>query len=161
MFFYKNCRCPVCSGVFSDDDDIVACPVCGTPHHRDCWQKEGHCHYTDKHAEGFVWKREETVTPPPPIEDEWDEEDDEDFDEDVVRDTPPQDEDRPPRRCRRCGFANPPYADFCSRCGMVFLKCNSAGRKLLQKYVVETEKRGFGCVVWNQICFLQYNIVVP
>jgi hypothetical protein len=103
--------------VFSDDDDIVACPVCGAPHHRDCWQKEGHCHYTDKHAEGFVWKREETVTPPPPIEDEWDEEDDEDFDEDVVRDTPPQEEDRPPRRCRRCGFANPPYADFCSRCG--------------------------------------------
>ena len=118
MFFYKNCRCPVCNGVFSETDDIVACPQCGAPHHRACWLSEGQCHYTDKHAEGFVWKREEATTPPPPpVAEEWDEEDDEDFDEDVERETPPDGEDRPPRHCRRCGFPNPPQNDFCSRCG--------------------------------------------
>lgn len=117
MFFYKNCRCPVCGGVFSEDDDIVACPQCGAPHHRACWLSEGRCHHTDKHAEGFVWSREEAA-PPPPVEEEWDEEDDEEFDETVERDTPSNDDEaRPPRHCRRCGFPNPSGADFCSRCG--------------------------------------------
>ncbi len=40
----------------SQDDDIVVCPVCGTPQHRGCWQAHGACIKTDFHAEGFVWK---------------------------------------------------------------------------------------------------------
>lgn len=36
---YKNEKCPVCNQEFKDGDDIVTCPVCGTPHHRECYKK--------------------------------------------------------------------------------------------------------------------------
>ena len=49
---YKNEKCPVCNQEFKDGDDIVTCPVCGTPHHRECYKKIGHCFNEDKHAEG-------------------------------------------------------------------------------------------------------------
>ena len=49
----KNKQCQICKGYLFDDDDIVVCPVCGAPHHRDCWETVGHCgaeetHGTDK-----------------------------------------------------------------------------------------------------------------
>ena len=50
---YKNEKCPVCNQEFKDGDDIVTCPVCGTPHHRECYKKIGHCFNEDKHAEGY------------------------------------------------------------------------------------------------------------
>ena len=48
--------CDGCSKPFQKDDDIVVCPVCGTPQHRECYQKEGKCVNEAKHAEGFVWQ---------------------------------------------------------------------------------------------------------
>ncbi len=35
--------CPVCHAYFFDDEDIVFCPTCGLPHHRDCYKSLGHC----------------------------------------------------------------------------------------------------------------------
>ena len=29
---YTGETCPVCNQVFQEDDDIVVCPDCGTPH---------------------------------------------------------------------------------------------------------------------------------
>ena len=29
VFFYAGCRCPVCGQLFTENDDIVACPQCG------------------------------------------------------------------------------------------------------------------------------------
>lgn len=52
---YYNHRCPVCKNTFEKDSEIVVCPRCGTPHHRDCYDETGHCHFEDKHAEGFDW----------------------------------------------------------------------------------------------------------
>ena len=54
---YKNEKCPVCNQEFKDGDDIVTCPVCGTPHHRECYKKIGHCFNEDKHAEGYEFKK--------------------------------------------------------------------------------------------------------
>ena len=57
--------CVRCHAYLFDDDDVVYCPVCGAPHHRDCYNELGHCalealHGTDKQydniskAGGFV-----------------------------------------------------------------------------------------------------------
>lgn len=40
---YENYKCPVCHKQFDKDDDIVTCPECGTPHHRECYNAIGHC----------------------------------------------------------------------------------------------------------------------
>ena len=43
MSNYTNKDCPVCKKEFLEDDDIVVCPECGTPHHRECYNLTGHC----------------------------------------------------------------------------------------------------------------------
>lgn len=58
MFFYEGCGCPVCGESFRENDDIVTCPECGTPHHRECYKTAGGCANADKHSEGFEWKKE-------------------------------------------------------------------------------------------------------
>jgi len=48
-------KCPVCGAYLFDNDDLVFCPECGAPHHRDCYEVLGHCAYKDKHGtpEGY------------------------------------------------------------------------------------------------------------
>lgn len=46
----KNKQCQICHGYLFDDDDIVVCPVCGAPHHRDCWNSVGHCGVEQYHG---------------------------------------------------------------------------------------------------------------
>lgn len=58
---YKDVRCVFCDLTFTDTDDVVVCPKCGAPHHRDCWKTAGKCACSDKHAEGFVWEFPEEV----------------------------------------------------------------------------------------------------
>lgn len=53
---YIGYKCPVCDKNFHVDDDIVVCPVCGTPHHRDCYDTLGHCFNEDKHKNGFIFE---------------------------------------------------------------------------------------------------------
>lgn len=58
MARYTGNHCPVCEQAFTDEDDIVVCPDCGTPYHRACWQKVGVCMHQSEHAAGFEWKPE-------------------------------------------------------------------------------------------------------
>jgi len=53
---YTGMQCPVCEKTFKQQDDIVVCPECGTPHHRECYFTLSHCVNEEKHAEGFVFK---------------------------------------------------------------------------------------------------------
>ncbi len=62
-FRYTNEKCPVCGENFAAEDDIVVCPLCGTPHHRECYKKNGECGNSDRHSEGFVWQPEAEPTP--------------------------------------------------------------------------------------------------
>ena len=52
---YDNVKCPVCDEVFTPESDVVVCPECGTPHHRDCYLKSGQCHNNEKHSDGYTW----------------------------------------------------------------------------------------------------------
>lgn len=56
MTRFENKICPICRKPFTADDDIVVCPVCGTPHHRACYNEKGGCGVEEFHASGFVWE---------------------------------------------------------------------------------------------------------
>lgn len=105
MFFYEGYICPVCGEKFKETDDIVACPECGAPHHRECWKKEGHCHFQDTHGTSRQWKRPEPVSAPP-----------------SSPGPAPSGQGGAPssasgRPCPNCGQINSEFAEFCSRCG--------------------------------------------
>ena len=55
MADYKGAKCISCGQVFKDGDDIVVCPECGTPYHRECYEKEEKCINTELHANGGSW----------------------------------------------------------------------------------------------------------
>ena len=92
MFFYEGYFCPICNKPFCETDDIVTCPVCGAPHHRECWKAEGHCHFEDTHGTDKQWSRE-TAT------------------------TPKQNADIKTGTCPHCGHENSVFAEYCSSCG--------------------------------------------
>ena len=92
MFFYEGQSCPVCHQYFGEQDDIVTCPECGAPHHRECWKSEGHCHFAADHGTPRQWAQG-TAEP-----------------------TPSSDK----KRCSNCGKENPEFAEFCSHCGKPF-----------------------------------------
>lgn len=56
MSRFKDKLCPICRTTFRDDEDIVVCPDCGTPHHRACYMQLKKCGVAEYHADGFVWK---------------------------------------------------------------------------------------------------------
>lgn len=86
---YMNATCPVCGKTFSEKEDIVVCPDCGAPHHRECYQQLGHCALIKNHQLGINWE--------PPAAPEAESE--------AVK-------------CPRCGADNPPDGIFCSNCGL-------------------------------------------
>lgn len=94
--FYTGYECPVCHNKFKESDDVVVCPICGTPHHRDCYNSLGHCANEDKHADGFVWQA--------PAVDKEDENANERNAEVLI--------------CPRCGLPNPVGETNCARCKM-------------------------------------------
>lgn len=93
---YTGIDCPVCNQKFNIDDDVVVCPVCGTPHHRSCWTETGVCKNADKHAEGFIWQatipENASINPKHP-------------NSEVLK------------TCPRCGEKNANYEPVCTRCG--------------------------------------------
>ncbi|MBR5521368.1 MAG: DUF2628 domain-containing protein [Oscillospiraceae bacterium] len=56
MYKFNDQLCDVCGKAFDINSDIVTCPECGTPHHRECWHQVGHCVNADKHDTDFEWQ---------------------------------------------------------------------------------------------------------
>ncbi len=100
----KGQKCVVCSAYLFSDDDIVYCPECGAPHHRDCYKTMGHCGLEELHGTEQQYKKPET-----PEKGE-------------------QAEHNPPKntaenktnehRCRACGTELDVNARFCPNCGL-------------------------------------------
>ena len=53
---FENQICPVCEKKFIENDEIVVCPECGTPHHRSCYNSLGECKNKSLHKEGFSFE---------------------------------------------------------------------------------------------------------
>ena len=90
MTRYTGNHCPVCEQAFTDEDDIVVCPDCGTPYHRACWQKVGVCMHKSEHVAGFEWQPEVG---------------------------PDADKAAHEATCPNCGTHNTPGAVRCAHCG--------------------------------------------
>lgn len=86
---YIGKKCPVCQKYFHADDDVVVCPDCGTPHHRECYESLGHCSNENLHEQGYDYQ-----------------EDKENFAETDGM-----------KICPSCGHANDNSHFFCGQCG--------------------------------------------
>lgn len=56
--------CAYCHSYLFEDDDVVYCPECGAPHHRECYNQIGHCglenfHGTENQYDKLKRKQEE------------------------------------------------------------------------------------------------------
>lgn len=67
MSRFANKLCPACRAPFTEDADVVVCPICGTPHHRVCYMKNGRCALENLHAQGFVWNGRLPDEPAPSV----------------------------------------------------------------------------------------------
>lgn len=93
---FTEYKCPVCDKQFKKGDDVVVCPECGAPHHRECYEKEGHCHFADKHGADFSFEKEQL--------EEAEQQAEQDAKDGVVL-------------CKRCGAENPKEMFYCCNCG--------------------------------------------
>lgn len=98
---YSKELCYGCGKIFSEGDDIVVCPECGTPQHRECWEKERKCVNSHLHGDGFEWKPKHRE---PEIKAE-------------ERTVPLS---REVILCPFCGHENPPDAVECENCSQPF-----------------------------------------
>ncbi len=52
-------KCAVCKAYLFAEDDVVYCPECGAPHHRDCYSSIGHCALEEFHGTENQYKKPE------------------------------------------------------------------------------------------------------
>ena len=93
---YEGLPCPVCGRHLHENDDVVVCPDCGTPQHRECWLEEGHCANAGRHEEGFVWGADSVPAPPAP-------------EMKLIHSDM--------KICPSCGSENPADSPVCGKCG--------------------------------------------
>ena len=93
----RSKQCQICHAyLFEDNDDIVVCPECGAPHHRDCWQTVGKCGL--EHLHGTA----EQYNP-------------------VVQNSNDEEDAKEVKTCAKCGeTTNNSNSRFCPHCGHPF-----------------------------------------
>lgn len=99
MFDFCGEACAVCGRTFGERDDVIVCPSCGAPHHRECYKIENKCAYDERHGDGFEWQ------PAAPAKDE-----------DTARSSSDGADDI--RICRNCGAKNNADTLYCNYCEM-------------------------------------------
>jgi len=95
---YEKQNCIHCGREFAKNDDIVVCPVCGTPHHRECWADGSGCMNSFRHCEGYVYRNPNVAQENEGVE-----------------------------KCAFCGKENPETALFCHHCGADLTKDANQG----------------------------------
>lgn len=106
MAEYKDLTCVCCGNKFGEDDDIVVCPTCGTPHHRECYKNLGHCANIAWHSENKTYDAENEREN---IEEQKRKEESQAKEKELQQ--------APDITCARCGHKNNSQALFCDRCG--------------------------------------------
>lgn len=89
MSNYLGSDCIVCGRKFDENDDIVVCPECGTPYHRECYMQSGECVNKELHLSGRSW---------------WES-------SDSTKDNTEN------KKCPQCGNINKPHSIICESCG--------------------------------------------
>lgn len=89
MSNYLGYKCVVCGQKFDEKDDIVVCPDCGTPYHRECYMKSGKCVNEELHKTGESWEGQKEH----------------------------EDEKSEYKKCPYCGTVNKPHTIICEHCG--------------------------------------------
>lgn len=92
---YRDHICPACGQPLKESDDVVVCPECATPQHRECWIKNGRCANDDLHSSGFVWNESSFAKSE-------------------------EAEHGRAKICPFCGSENPPESLHCGNCGSLF-----------------------------------------
>lgn len=128
---YIGQQCTSCHELFNKNDDIVVCPDCGSPYHRECYKNEGKCLNVELHEKGTEWQPEKRepiihnnvsntaseITHSPVTENNAD---------DRLENVKPADEssgvasyqeEYTKNICPVCGNQNRPNDDFCLKCG--------------------------------------------
>lgn len=95
---YDNIRCEKCNELFKADDDIVVCPDCGAPYHRECYQSEGKCVHADTHGTDEQWTSNR-------------------IDLDELDKESGVEDDTTSLKCKVCDYSLRENARFCDRCG--------------------------------------------
>ncbi|MBQ8296724.1 MAG: hypothetical protein IJX77_02975 [Ruminococcus sp.] len=93
-------ECFGCGRTFEESDDVVVCPDCGTPYHRDCYKEAGECVNHQLHESGGSWQRNAARK--------------------AAEAALAASENPAERICPRCHTANGHDAQCCLRCGMPF-----------------------------------------
>ena len=88
MSKFTGVECLVCKKKFTDADDVVVCPECGTPYHRECYAEEGKCINEKLHEENKSWSQENSKSGKERL-----------------------------KICQRCNAENKPHALICENCG--------------------------------------------
>ncbi|MBQ4348448.1 MAG: DUF2628 domain-containing protein [Clostridia bacterium] len=99
---YTGNNCDGCKKPLLDDEDIVVCPECATPQHRECYNENGGCVNAHLHGTDFVWKGQ--VNTKKTI-----------FSSTLIKDTEAED-----IICPHCGEKNPAGSKECRNCSMKF-----------------------------------------
>ena len=50
---FENHVCHACGVPFKENDEIVVCPECGTPHHKACYFEKNECVHKKLHKDGY------------------------------------------------------------------------------------------------------------
>lgn len=97
-------KCPICGGYLFDNDDLVFCPECGAPHHRDCYAAIGHCGLAEYHGTAEQYQRPKPQPEPEP-------------DQAGASVPNPAQEQAAVRRCSSCGQTFSVREPICPHCG--------------------------------------------
>lgn len=101
MQSYFGSPCPYCGKNFAEGDDIVVCPECGTPHHRECYKEHAACANEAKHSENYEWKSALSAAAPHKHNTE-------------------TNASAEPIVCAYCGCENTGDTRYCKKCGAPF-----------------------------------------
>ncbi len=92
-------QCVYCKAYLFEDDEVAVCPICGAPHHKECYNECGHCALSQYHGTDSEYnphpENGDTETTDAPI-------------------------DREGHTCRRCGKTSSSDTLFCPYCATPF-----------------------------------------
>lgn len=120
-------KCSSCGEILTEQDNIVVCPDCGSPYHKECYIKEGKCVNTALHESNRSWQPQTVLT---------DEAEAGHLHDSVEHTTV---------KCKNCGTENDSESAFCTQCGAPVNMEKAAGTIYQRiKQDDEADRRGFG-----------------